>query len=121
MGQRMDLVRSLDLATILGKIDDDVMLDFAQYSLLREAADAKLYHLMSQVQGRCSEQLLQDMEHLHQACAQVSRLLQSACLALRRLDLDAQGRRLAREALESQLAYPQACLRRSLTSFDPQA
>jgi hypothetical protein len=51
----------------------------------------------------------------------VSQLLQTSCLALRRLQLDYKDQRLAREALESKLAYMQACLRRSLASFDRSA
>jgi len=42
-------------------------------------------------------------------------------MALRRLPLDLQDQGLAREALESQIAYMQACLRRSLASFDESA
>jgi hypothetical protein len=102
----------------------DNVADFAQYSLLRESADAKLLPPDAQVlqaaaamepAGRAGPATLQD------ACVRMSHLLQTSCLALRRLQLDVQDQRLAREALESQLAYMQACLRRSLASFDHSA
>jgi hypothetical protein len=69
----------------------------------------------------CRQQSEQDLQTLQDACLRVSHLLQTSCLALRRLQLDYQDQRLAREALESQLAYMQACLRRSLSSFDRSA
>jgi hypothetical protein len=61
------------------------------------------------------------LHKLQDACLRVAHLLQTSCLALRRLQLDHQDQRLAREALEGQLAYMQACLRRSLASFDDSA
>lgn len=67
------------------------------------------------------QQSERDLRTLQDACLRVSHLLQTSCLALRRLQLDFQDQRLAREALESQLAYMQACLRRSLASFDRSA
>jgi hypothetical protein len=50
-GRRLELVGSLDLKPTVDKVQDGIALDFAQYSLLREAADAKLYKLMASVQG----------------------------------------------------------------------
>lgn len=123
-GRRLELVSSLDLQGTVDKVLDDTMLDFAQYSLLREAADAKLYHLLSKVCGEgaqvtgLSQQGAEDLRKLQDACVRVAHLLQSSCLALRRLELSYQDRRLACEALQGQLAYMQACLRRSLASFD---
>jgi hypothetical protein len=63
----------------------------------------------------------QDLHELQLSCSRMSHLLQASCLALRRLQLDVQDQRLAREALEGQIAYMQACLRRSLASFDESA
>lgn len=45
----LELLRSLDLQPTLEQVDQGTSLDFAQYSLLRESADAKLYHLMRKV------------------------------------------------------------------------
>lgn len=44
--------------------------------------------------------------------------LQATCLALRRAELSREHKRKARDALEYQLLYLQACLRRSIASFD---
>ncbi|MDZ3992979.1 hypothetical protein [Pseudomonas sp. Teo4] len=123
-GRRLELVRCANLQPMMDKVQANDMLDFAEYSLLREAADAKLYYLMGKVQGSsCPDpatrlQSEEDLRKLQDACLRVSHLLQTSCLALRRLQLDHQDQRLAREVLESQLAYMQACLRRSLLSFD---
>ncbi len=123
-GAMWELLCSLDLQPTIDQIDQGVSLDFAQYSLLREAADAKFYQLMRKVEGYrvpgpiAWQQSEHDLQTLQDACLRVSHLLQSSCLALRRLQLDHQDQRLAREALQSQLAYMQACLRRSLESFD---
>nr|WP_241496080.1 hypothetical protein [Pseudomonas putida] len=126
-GDMRELLSSLDLQPTVDKVEQGVTLDFAQYSLLRDSADAKLYQLMHKVNGNGSlelstrQQSEQDLRTLQDACLRVSHLLQTSCLALRRLQLDFQDQRLAREALESQLAYMQACLRRSLASFDRSA
>lgn len=123
-GQMWELLSSLDLQPTVDKVQQGVVLDFAQYSLLRDSADAKLRHLMHKVNGNTELeptvrlQSEQDLLRLQDACLRVSHLLQTSCLALRRLQLDHQDQRLAREALESQLAYMQACLCRSLDSFD---
>ncbi|WP_110639035.1 hypothetical protein [Pseudomonas sp. CC120222-01a] len=122
-----ELLRSLDLQPTIEAVQRDNRLDFAQYALLREAADAKFHHLMSRVRNtveqRPMDNLLveQDLHELQQSCIRMSHLLQTSCLALRRLQLDVHDQRLAREALESQIAYMQACLRRSLASFDESA
>ncbi|MCE7762674.1 hypothetical protein GQL56_08445 [Pseudomonas putida] len=126
-GEKRELLSSLDMQPTVEKVGQGVTLDFAQYSLLRDSADAKLYQLMHKVNGNSSleastrQQSEQDLRTLQDACLRVSHLLQTSCLALRRLQLDFQDQRLAREALESQLAYMQACLRRSLASFDRSA
>lgn len=107
-----ELLRSLDLQLTIGKVNEGAALDFAQYSLLRESADAKLHHLLGKVQG------VEDPCKLQEACMRVSHLLQTSCLAMLRLQLDCQDQQLAREALEGQLACMQACLQRSLACFD---
>lgn len=123
-GVMRELLSSLDLQPTVDELEQGAVLDFAQYSLLREAADAKLYQLMHKLNGNGSlepstrQHSVQDLRTLQDACLRVSHLLQTSCLALRRLQLDYQDQRLAREALESQVAYMQACLRRSLASFD---
>lgn len=126
-GEMWTLLSSLDMQPTVDKVQQGVALDFAHYSLLRESADAKLYHLMQKVHANSllepafRQQSEDDLRTLQAACLRVSHLLQTSCLALRRLQLDYQDQRLAREALESQLAYMQACLRRSLASFDRSA
>ncbi|MDD2134203.1 hypothetical protein [Pseudomonas kurunegalensis] len=126
-GERGALLSSVDLQPTLDMVEQGVALDFARYSLLRDSADAKLYGLMKTVNASSvlnaadRESSLQDFLILQDTCQRVSHLLQTSCLALRRLQLDYKDQRLAREALESQLAYMQACLRRSLASFDRSA
>lgn len=126
-GEMRELLSSLDLQPTVDKGEQGVTLDFAQYSLLRDSADAKLYQLLHKVnrngnlEPATRQQNERDLRTLQDACLRVSHLLQTSCLALRRLQLDFQDQRLAREALESQLAYMQACLRRSLASFDRSA
>lgn len=126
-GEMRELLSSLDMQPTVDKVGQGITLDFAQYSLLRDSADAKLYQLMYKVNGNGSleastrQQNEHDLRTLQDACLRVSHQLQTSCLALRRLQLDFQDQRLAREALESQLAYMQACLRRSLASFDQSA
>ncbi|MGT3073963.1 hypothetical protein [Pseudomonas putida] len=126
-GEMRELLSSLDLQPTVDKVEQGVTLDFAQYSLLRDSADAKLYQLLHKVNRNANlepairQQSDRDLRTLQDACLRVSHLLQTSCLALRRLQLDFQDQRLAREALESQLAYMQACLRRSLASFDRSA
>ncbi|RII78540.1 hypothetical protein [Pseudomonas monteilii] len=126
-GERGALLSSVDLQPTLGMVEQGIALDFARFSLLRDSADAKLYGLMKTVNASSvlnaadRENSLQDLLILQDACLQVSRLLQTSCLALRRLRLDHEAQCLAREALESQLACVQACLRRSLASFDRSA
>lgn len=118
------LLSSVNLQPTLDMVEQGVALDFARYSLLRDSADAKLYGLMKTVndcgvlEAADRDNSLQDLLILQDACLQVSHLLQTSCLALRRLQLDHEAQRQAREALESQLGYVQACLRRSLASFD---
>lgn len=119
----MDLVCSVDLQPTLEKVQEDRILDFAEYSLLRDSADAKLYQLMASVRRQLgTEQGVpfegeDELMRLQEACVGMAHLLQTSCLALRRLKLQQQEQRLAREALEYQMAYMQACLRRSLDSF----
>ncbi|MFG0397035.1 hypothetical protein ACF8LH_25070 [Pseudomonas sp. zbq_4] len=126
-GEKGALLSAVDLQPTLDMVEQGVALDFARYSLLRDSADAKLYGLMKTVNASSvlnaadRENSLQDFLILQDTCQRVSHLLQTSCLALRRLQLDYKDQRLAREALESQLAYMQACLRRSLASFDRSA
>ncbi|NIE76938.1 hypothetical protein F3J45_21080 [Pantoea sp. Ap-967] len=120
-GRRLELVGSMDLQPTMDKVHNGIALDFAQYSLLREGADAKLYQLLGRLQGEPAAQAAHDLQTLQEACQQLAHLLQASCLTLRRLQLPPQDQRLAREALEGQLACMQACLRRSLGSFDAQA
>lgn len=121
--RRLALVGSVDLQPTLEKVQKDDVLGFAEYSMLRESADAKLYQLMNKVrarQGQPSSTVFdgeEDLRRLQEASVRMAHLLQTSCLALRRLGLTRQDKHLAREALEYQLAHIQACLRRSMASF----
>jgi len=105
------LVYSANLQPTLDKVQDGKALDFAEYRLLQDSADAKLDSLLRKFEGQY------ELEQLRQASVRMAHLLQSSCLALRRLGLDVEEKRHAREALEQQVAYMQACLRRSMASF----
>lgn len=111
--QRLELVRSVNPQSVIDKLDSPAALDFAEYCLLRDCADAKLDQLLRRFEGQY------EFEQLRQAGIRMAHLLQSSCLALRRLADTQQDRQLAREALEWQLAYMRACLHRSMASFDP--
>lgn len=73
----LELLRSLDLQPTLEQVDQGTSLDFAQYSLLRESADAKLYHLMRKVTDNPGLD-----PAAKQQCEQDLRTLQDACLGL---------------------------------------
>lgn len=110
----LELVRSADLQSTLEKVENNQPLDFAEYRMLQDSASARLDQLLRRLDYP------HDLEELRLASMSMAHLLQSSCLALRRLGLDEQDKRLAREALEAQMAYLQACLRRSIISFDEQ-
>ncbi|WP_028693873.1 hypothetical protein [Pseudomonas cremoricolorata] len=108
----LELAGSADLLPTLEKIENNQTLDFAEYRLLQDSANAKLDQLLR----KCEHP--EDLEQLRLTSVRMAHLLQSSCLALRRLDLAPRDKRLAREALAAQLAYMQACLQRSLINFD---
>ncbi|UNT12038.1 hypothetical protein [Pseudomonas sp. I3-I5] len=120
-GEMWKLLCSLDLQTTTEKVEQGIALDHAQHSLLREVADAKFYHLMRKIQTDTALEENRRQQAEQQACTRVAHLMQTSCLALRRLELDADDQRLAREALESHQVFIKACLRRSLGSFDRSA
>ncbi|MDH0302922.1 MULTISPECIES: hypothetical protein [unclassified Pseudomonas] len=109
---RPELVRSVDPQPQLDKLRADGVPDFAEYRLLQDCADDRLDQLLRKLEGRA------DLEPLRQAGIGMAHALQTTCLMLRRLELDAADQALARQALEYQLAYLHACLRRSMRSFD---
>ncbi|WP_449434083.1 hypothetical protein [Pseudomonas putida] len=135
---RYELIGSLDLQPTVDKIRSNMDLDFAEYSLLREAVEAKFYHLRGKVRGNGarelsaalqSEQQLrklqdasiqgeEDLRRLQDACLRVAQLIQTSCLALRQLQLDHRDLRLLREAMESQMAFMHACMHRSLANIE---
>ncbi|MDH0649034.1 hypothetical protein N5D48_17655 [Pseudomonas sp. GD03858] len=110
--RRPELVRSADPQAQLEQLRADGVPDFAEYRLLQDCADDRLDQLLRKFEGRA------DLEPLRQAGIGMAHALQSSCLVLRRLTLDATDQALARQALEYQLAYLHACLRRSMRSFD---
>ncbi|WP_194790967.1 hypothetical protein [Pseudomonas sp. UFMG81] len=122
-GLRREMVCSVGLESTLEKVQRDRLLDFAEYSLLRESADAKLYQLRGTIrkrQGLGPTSAFEgegELEDLLETSQRMAHLLQSSCLALRRLKLERHEHQLASDALEHQLAYMQACLRRALEGF----
>lgn len=109
------LARSLSLQTTKDKVRDDRVLDFAEYGVLRDSAAARLDHLVRAFHAH------EEFEELHQATQHMARSLQATCLLVRRLEMTAEQRRLAYEALDHQMIYLQACLRRSLSAVKSSA
>ncbi|WP_460416067.1 hypothetical protein [Pseudomonas sp. microsymbiont 2] len=110
--RRLELVRSANPQAQLDKLRGDGVPDLAEYLLLQDCADDRLDQLLRKLEGRA------DLESLRQAGIGMAHALQASCLMLRRLDLDAEDKVLARQALEYRMAYLHACLRRSMRSFD---
>lgn len=109
------LVRSLNLQTTKDKVRDDRVLDFAEYSVLRDSAGARLDQLVRAFHDH------ETFEELHQATQHMAHSLQATCLLVRRLEMSTEQRRLAYEALDQQMVYLQACLRRSLSAVKSSA
>ncbi|CAM3842459.1 hypothetical protein CCOS865_03346 [Pseudomonas reidholzensis] len=110
--RRLELIGSLDPQPLLDTLRDQGVPDIAEHLLLQDCAEASLDLLL-----RKSQQP-RELEALRLASIRMAHLLQTSCLALRRLELDEANKALAREALEYQLAYMHSCLRRSMASFD---
>lgn len=110
--RRLELVTSVKPEISLVKLRDQGIPDFAEHRLLQDCAEASFNLLMRKFPGQY------ELEQLRQASIRMAHLLQTTCLALRRLELERPDKELAREALEYQLAYMLACLRRSMASFD---
>ena len=110
--RRLELVSSVSPQRVLDKLNKHGVPDFAEHRLLQDCADASFNRLL----GKCEGQY--ELEQLRQASIRMAHLLQTCCLALRRSKLEEADKAQAREALEYQLAYMQACLRRSMASFD---
>ncbi|AIZ33289.1 hypothetical protein ACE1YR_01210 [Pseudomonas sp. K1(2024)] len=117
-GLQRELMRSLDLQPTIGKLDAGVALDFAEHSLLREAAEARLYHVLGKLESgqvsAASRHAAQELQRLQASCMQVSSGVQTSCLALARAELSPADLQRACEALDSQLTYIKACLQRAL-------
>jgi len=102
IGQLPELLRSLNLQPTMDKVQRGTVLDYAQYSVLRDSADAKLHLLLSRVHllspQRAANNLHgeEELRKLQEACLRACHLLQTSCLALRRLELDCNDQRLAR-------------------------
>ncbi|MBA1194139.1 hypothetical protein G7007_14975 [Pseudomonas entomophila] len=109
------LVRSLNLQSTKDKVRDHTVLDFAEYGVLRDSAAARLDQLVRAFHEHG------EFEALHQATQRMAQSLQASCLLVRRLEMSAEQRRLAYEALDQQMVYLQACLRRSLSAVKSSA
>ncbi|WP_312935726.1 hypothetical protein [Pseudomonas sp.] len=108
----LQLVGSAQLQPTMAKVDNHQPLDFAEYRILQDCANARLDQLIRKFDD------LEDLEELRVISGRMAHLLQSSCLALRQRALERPDQALARDALLAQVAYMQACLRRSLLSFD---
>ncbi|KTC18026.1 MULTISPECIES: hypothetical protein [Pseudomonas] len=97
---------------IVRQVERAQALDFAEYNVLKDSAEAKLDELMRRLEG------LRELRQLRETGRLMGHQLQATCLALRRAELSREHKRKARDALEYQLLYLQACLRRSIASFD---
>lgn len=110
--QDMDMAGSAYFYDIVRQVERAEVLDFAEYHVLKDSAEAKLDELMRRLQG------LRELKQFREACLDMGHKLQTTCLALRHADLTPEHRRKAREAMEYQVLYLQACLQRSMASFD---
>lgn len=99
---------------IVRQVEGARALEFAEYHVLKDSADAKLDELMRRLEG------LRELKQFRESCLEMGHKLQTTCLALRRAQLSPDHQRKAREALEYQLLYLQACLQRSIACFDVQ-
>ena len=102
------------LRQVLDEVNLNGELDFAEYQVLHDAADARLDALLRQHGNRRGAWQLQQFQI---ACDQMAKMLQVSCLAMQRAQLSEQERWQVREAYEYQVAYIQACLHRSFQNF----
>ena len=105
---------SADLRQVLDECNFSQHLDFAEFQVLHDAADARLDALVRRYGNRREAQQL---EQFQIACGQMAKMLQVSCLAMQRAQLNDQEREQVREAYEYQVAYIQACLHRSFEGF----
>lgn len=105
---------SADLRQVLDECNFSYRLDFAEFQVLHDAADARLDALVRRYGNRRESEQLQQFQL---ACEQMARMLQVSCLAMQRAQLGEQERHLVREAYEYQVAYIQACMHRSFEGF----
>lgn len=105
---------SADLRQVLDECNFSHHLDFAEFQVLHDTADARLDAL---VRRHGSRRECQQLQQFQLACEQMAKTLQVSCLAMQRAQLSEQERDEVREAYEFQVAYIQACLHRSFESF----
>ncbi|OLS63322.1 hypothetical protein PSEMO_14610 [Pseudomonas putida] len=105
---------SADLRQVLDECNFNHQLDFAEFQVLHDAADARLDALVRRYGNRRGSEQLQQFQL---ACEQMAKMLQVSCLAMQRAQLCEQERHQVREAYEYQVAYIQACLHRSFEGF----
>ena len=103
-----------DIRQVLDEVNFNYYLDFAEFKVLHDAADARLVALLRLHGNRRGSQQLQQFQI---ACEQMAKMLQVSCLALQRAQLNEEERWQVREAYEYQVAYIQACLHRSFQDF----
>lgn len=102
------------LRQVLDEVSLNYELDFDEFQVLHDAADARLQALLRQHGNRCGALQLMQFQI---ACDQMAKMLQVSCMAMRRASLTEQERWEVREAYEYQVAYIQACLHRSFQDF----
>jgi hypothetical protein len=111
MGNKVALACSANLRQVLDDVHAQRDLGFAQFQVLRDAADARLDALIRHHPGN------PDLSLFQQAAQRTAQSLQVACLGLRSQQLDTVEKQQVREAFEYQLAYLQACLQRSFEQY----
>lgn len=102
------------LRQVLDEVSLNYELDFDEFQVLHDAADARLHALLRQHGNRRGAWQLMQFQI---ACDQMAKMLQVSCMAMRRASLTEQERWEVREAYEYQVAYIQACLHRSFRNF----
>lgn len=108
----MEMAGSAFFYDVVRQVERAEALNFAEFHVLKDSAEAKLDELMRRLEG------LRELRQLRLASQEMGHRLQATCLALRRADLSPEHRIKAREALEYQVLYLQASLQRSMASFD---
>ena len=111
MGNSVALAGSANLQQVLNDLDARRHLGFAEFQVLRDAADARLDAVIRRYPQ------VTELAQFEAAAREVAQSMQISCLMLRSTRIDPVEAQQVRTALEYRLAYLQACLQRSLEHF----